>query len=367
VAVSDGIDSDEGENEIAPIKNVFNEWYSRDISRKRRYSIRVKGNSGKPLGPPPYGYMKDADDPDRWVVDEEAAAVVRRVYRMTLDGLGTEQIAKTLTAERILTPVNYWRKKGVWRPARVAEHDVFMWNSSSIVKILGLQEYCGDVINFKTYSKDFKNKKRIKNDREDMMVFENVHEPVIEREAWAAVQYESEFAKLIMAHAKATDDSERQMKRRELSKLLARHEEIDGLFERIYEDSVSGRITEERFTTMSRRYEDEQSGLSGRIKTAQSELDKADGNAVTAGSFMRTVRKYTRARKLTRAMLHGLIDHIDVHHAEKSSGKHDQKIVIHWACVGRIEISDGFKLPGVEVEVMTRRGVTMSYAAKKAV
>jgi hypothetical protein len=131
----------------------------------------------------------------------------------------------------------------------------------------------------------------------------------------------------------------------------------------MYEDNVNGRISDERFRTMSRRYENEQDGLSKRIEAAQSELGKSEGNAVNAGTFMQTVRKYTRARKLTRAMLHGLIDHIEVHHAEKGSGRHKQKITIHWACVGRIEIPKGLKLPGAEVEIKTRQGVAVSYSA----
>ena len=89
VAVLDNIDTDEGENELAPIKNLFNEWYSRDISRKRRISNKIKGNAGEPLSPPPYGYIKDPNGSKSWVIDEEAAAVVRRIFDMTLDGMGT--------------------------------------------------------------------------------------------------------------------------------------------------------------------------------------------------------------------------------------------------------------------------------------
>ena len=104
VAVSDNIDTAEGENELAPIRNLFNEWYARDISKKRRISNKIKGNAGEPMGPPPYGYKKDPDDPKRWVVDEEAAQVVRRIFRMTVDGYGTEQIATIRSEEKVLTP-----------------------------------------------------------------------------------------------------------------------------------------------------------------------------------------------------------------------------------------------------------------------
>ena len=107
VAVSDNIDTDEGENELAPIRNLFNEWYARDISKKRRISNKIKGNAGEPMGQPPYGYIKDPENPKRWIVDEEAAQVVRRIYRMTLEGVGTEQIAAKLEEDGILTPVSY--------------------------------------------------------------------------------------------------------------------------------------------------------------------------------------------------------------------------------------------------------------------
>ena len=116
VAVSDNIDTEEGENELAPIKNLFNEWYARDISKKRRISNKIKGNAGEPMGLPPYGYMKNPDGSKSWVVDVEAAAVVRRIFNMTLDGMGTQQIADTLAGEKIPIPTSYWGSKGIGRP-----------------------------------------------------------------------------------------------------------------------------------------------------------------------------------------------------------------------------------------------------------
>ena len=167
VAVSDNIDTAEGDNELAPIRNLFNEWYARDISKKRRISNKIKGNAGEPMGQPPYGYMKDPDNPKRWIVDDEAAQVVKHIYGMTLDGMGTEQIAAQLEREEILTPRAYWLKKGVKRPGKGKQQPPTKWNSSTVTKILSLQEYCGDILNFKTYSKSYKNKKRIENDREN--------------------------------------------------------------------------------------------------------------------------------------------------------------------------------------------------------
>ena len=188
VAVSDNIDTAEGDNELAPIRNLFNEWYARDISKKRRISNKIKGNAGEPMGQPPYGYMKDPDNPKHWIVDDEAAQVVKRIYGMTLDGMGTEQIAAQLEREEILTPRAYWLKKGVKRPGKGKQQPPTKWNSSTITKILSLQEYCGDILNFKTYSKSYKNKKRIENDRENWVVFKDIHEPIIDRAVWEQVQ-----------------------------------------------------------------------------------------------------------------------------------------------------------------------------------
>lgn len=188
VAVSDGIDTDEGENELAPIKNLFNEWYARDISKKRRISNKIKGNSGEPMGQPPYGYQKDPDNPKRWIVDETAAAVVRKIYRMSLDGMGVEQIADALSKEEILTPRFYWQAKGVQRAGKPPKYGPCHWNSSTVTKILTLQEYCGDVLNFKTYSKSYKNKRRIENDRENWAIFKDVHEAIIDRATWEKIQ-----------------------------------------------------------------------------------------------------------------------------------------------------------------------------------
>lgn len=158
VAVSDNIDTAEGENELAPIRNLFNEWYARDISKKRRISNKIKGNSGEPMGLPPYGYIKDPNNPKHWVIDEEAAQVVRRIFDMTLEGFGTEQIATQFEKEGILTPQAYWIQKGIGRPGRSKIRPATKWNGSTITHLLYQQEYCGDVLNFKTYSKSYKAK-----------------------------------------------------------------------------------------------------------------------------------------------------------------------------------------------------------------
>ena len=447
VAVSDNLDSDEGESELTPIKNLFNEWYARDISKKRRISNKIKGAAGEPMGQPPYGYMKAPDNAKRWIVDEEAAAVVRRIYSMTLDGYGTEQIAAALSTDRIMTPIFYWRSKGIKRAGKVSDRDPHKWNSSTVVKILGLQEYCGDIINFKTYSKSYKNKKRLDNDPENWAVFKDVHDPIIKRGIWEQVQqkrgklrkrvtnegeknmfsgllrcadcgknlwyhfnqgnpeikyfncsnykgnrgtcssthyvrvdfleqvvlgeirrltqfasrYETEFVKAAIGQSQQTAEAEQQGKQKELKALQKRDAELDTLFERIYEDNISGKISDERFSKMSASYEAEQAEIAERVKALKAELDRETDKTMSTDMFVATVRKYTRAKKLTQRMLNELVNYIEVHHAEKIDGVHVQKLTIHYNCVGKIEIPNILPLPQPEVLIQTRKGVAVSY------
>ena len=448
VAVSDNIDTAEGENELAPIRNLFNEWYARDISKKRRISNKIKGNAGEPMGQPPYGYIKDPNDPKHWIVDDEAAQVVRRVYSMTLEGFGTEQIAAQLEKDDVLTPRAYWLTKGIKRPGKGKQQPPTKWNSSTITKILSLQEYCGDILNFKTYSKSYKNKKRIDNDRENWVVFQNVHEAIIERAVYEQVQqkrgkirkrrtnngehnmfsgllvcadcgsnlhfhfnqgnpeikyfncsnykgnrgtctsthyvrvdfleevvlgeirrltkfaslYEDEFVKAVIGHSQQAEQTDRKLKEKELRTLLARDEELDGLFERIYEDNVSGKLSDDRVAKMSRRYEDELKELAEKIKKLRSEIEKQSSRSMTTDMFIGLVRKYTRTRKLTPRMLNELVEKIEVFNAEKIDGVWEQRLRIHYNCVGTIEIPTVLPLPIPEVSVNTRKGVVVNYA-----
>ena len=447
VAVSDNIDTDEGENELAPIRNLFNEWYARDISKKRRISNKIKGNAGEPMGQPPYGYIKDPENPKRWIVDEEAARVVRRIYRMTLEGVGTEQIAAKLEEDGVLTPRAYWHSKGINRPGKVKDLPPTHWNSSSVIKMLSVQEYCGDILNFKTYSKSYKNKKRLENDRENWAIFKDVHEPIIERAVFEQVQqkrgkmrkrqakdgersmfsgllvcadcgsnlhfhfnqgnpeikyfncsnykgnrgtcgsthyvrvdfleqvvlgeirrltkyaglYEDDFLKEVIGHSRQAEETERRLKEKELKSLLARDDELDGLFERIYEDNVSGKLSDDRFAKMSRRYEEEQKELSEKIKKLRSEIEKQSSRATSTDMFVSIVRKYTRARKLTPRMLNELVEKIEVYNAEKNDGEWVQRLRIHYNCVGEMNIPNEPALPIPAVTVNTRKGVFVSY------
>ena len=188
IAVNDCVDSADGENELAPFRNVMNEMYARDISRKVRSSHRLRGNAGEPLSQPPYGYLKSPENKKKWVVDAYAADVVRDIFRMCLEGKGQETIARILQERKVLIPMAYWYSLGLKRGGKRVQPDPYKWSKSSIAKILANQEYCGDIINFKTYSKSFKNKTRLENPEENWVIFKNVHEPIIDRETFEQVQ-----------------------------------------------------------------------------------------------------------------------------------------------------------------------------------
>ena len=188
IAVNDGIDSEEGESEIAPFKNILNEMYARDISKKIRSSHRLRGSMGEPLSQPPYGYMKSPENKKKWIIDPEAAAVVKDIFKMTLEGKGAETIARILQERKVLVPMAYWQSKGLPRGGKKTQPNPYKWCKTTVSKILAQQEYCGDIINFKTCSKSFKNKTRYANPEDKWMIFKDVHEPIIDRETFEQVQ-----------------------------------------------------------------------------------------------------------------------------------------------------------------------------------
>ena len=449
VSVSDNLDTEEGESELTPIKNLFNEWYARDISKKRRISNKIKGDSGIPLSPPPYGYIKDPEDSHRWIIDEEAAYVVRRIFDMSYSGMGTFQIANTLTLEKVLTPSRYAIKKGVKKAGGTAgkKNDVpYHWGQSTINKILSTQEYCGDVINFKTYSISYKNKKRHANNPENIVVFKDVHEPIIDRAIFETIQlrrgktrkrpmangernmfsgllvcsdcgrnlhyhfnnskvryfncpgynqgevkdcfsthyvrldfleqvvlaeirrltrfackYEDEFVRVVSEFSKQALQSQIDAHQSEVRTLIARDKELDRIFERLYEDNLSGKITDERFQRMSVSYDNEQKDLHERLTSLNNILEELTSKTITTERFVEAVRKYTRVKKLTARMVTELIEHIEVHPTEKIDGVKTQKLVIYYNCIGSVEIPDEIPIPDADIRVETRKGVEMTY------
>ena len=452
VAVSDGVDSDEGEDDFTPFKNIMNEYYAKDISKKRRIVNKMKGNAGVPLSPPPYGYIKNPDDPRFWVVEPEAAEVVRRIYRMALEGYGLAETAAQLAADGVVNPTYYWRSRGTSRGGSKSTVEPTKWGHTTVKKILTLQEYCGDVINFKSYSKSYKMKKRIENPEENRAIFLNVHEAIIDRQTWEKVQalqkgtrrkkptvtqepsvfsgllkcpecggnlnfhfnqnnhdikffscqnhnsgyrkcskthyirldfleqvvlyevkrlacfaseYENDFIKAMIGRSAKVAENTALRKQRELDALTARDRELDMLFERLYEDNVAGKIDDARFAKMSKRYEQEQGENAKKIKALRLELKKDESKRMDIDDFLETVRRYTDATTITKRMVAELIDHIEVYHAEKQDGVTNQRVVIHYNCIGAFDVPDCRKIPEADIITETRKGVALSYAPER--
>ena len=452
VAVSDGVDSDEGEDDFTPFKNIMNEYYAKDISKKRRIVNKMKGNAGVPLSPPPYGYIKNPNNPRFWVVEPEAAEVVRRIYCMALEGYGLAEIAARLAADGVVNPTYYWRSRGTSRGGSKSTVEPTKWGHTTVKKILTLQEYCGDVINFKSYSKSYKMKKRIENPEENRAIFLNVHEAIIDRQTWEKVQalqkgtrrkkltvtqepsvfsgllkcpecggnlnfhfnqnnhdikffscqnhnsgyrkcskthyirldfleqvvlyevkrlacfaseYENDFIKAMIGRSAKVAENTALRKQRELDALTARDRKLDMLFERLYEDNVAGKIDDARFAKMSKRYEQEQGENAKKIKALRLELKKDESKRMDIDDFLETVRRYTDATTITKRMVAELIDHIEVYHAEKQDGVTNQRVVIHYNCIGAFDVPDRRKIPEADIIMETRKGVALSYAPEQ--
>ena len=450
IAVNDMVDSDEGENEIAPFKNVMNEMYARDISRKVRSAHRIRGNMGEPLSQPPYGYMKSPENKKKWIIDTEAAEVVRDIYRMCLDGMGNEAIAGELQRREILIPMAYWQSKGLNRGGKKTQPNPYKWCKTTVQKILAQQEYCGDVINFKTYSKNFKNKTRIDNPVENWKIFKDVHEPIIDRDTWEMVQKHTArtkrrapkkenarkhiFSGLIrcadcgsnmryhtntvnkdihyfscgnyvkdtrgtcperhyiradaleqivifelkrlaimlqmdepllveILEKKSNKDfyDEKKFLEGELQKAIVRQQTVASLYEKLYEDNATGKVTDEWFTHMSHKYEVERAELKVKIFNLREKVANMQTVQHSKDMFIGAVRKFLDMDTITAPLIHELIDHIDVYEAEGKGKNKTQRVVIHYNFVGYLEIPES-DAPCFTAD--TRQGVAIGYIAK---
>ena len=190
IAVNNGIDSNnQVESDIAPFLNIFNEFYAKDTSRKIRAVFKAKGDSGKPLAShPPYGYIKDPLDKTKWIVDEEAAEVVREIFRLCVDGYGVSQIASQLTARKVMTPTAHAKVNGLGISDSRTSKESYWWNMDTVSKILSRMEYLGHTVNFKTFRKSYKNRRKLSRDPSEWRIFENTHEAIIDRETFDIVQ-----------------------------------------------------------------------------------------------------------------------------------------------------------------------------------
>lgn len=188
IAINDNVDSNiQTENDLTPFKNVFNEWYARDTSKKIRAVFKAKGNSGKHLTTnPPFGYKKDPDDKDKWIIDDEAAATVRRIFQMYVDGYRISEIGHKLTEEKVETPILYYMNRGIKTNARSEYPEI--WDLMSIKYILSQTAYAGHTVNFQTAVKSYKTKKQIRLPKEDWIIYRNTQEPIIDEKTFETVQ-----------------------------------------------------------------------------------------------------------------------------------------------------------------------------------
>ena len=188
IAINDNVDSNiQTENDLTPFKNVFNEWYARDTSKKIRAVFKAKGNSGKHLTTnPPFGYKKDPNDKDKWIIDEEAATTVRRIFQMYVEGYRISEIGHKLTEEKVETPILYYMNRGIKTNARSEYPEI--WDLMSIKYILSQTAYAGHTVNFQTAVKSYKTKKQIRLPKEDWIIYRNTQEPIIDEKTFETVQ-----------------------------------------------------------------------------------------------------------------------------------------------------------------------------------
>lgn len=426
IAINNNIDSaNQTDSDFTPFLNIINEWYAKDTSKKIRAVMKAKGESGKPLSTiPPYGYMKSQDNPNQWIIDEEAAQVVKKIFTLCLEGYGTSQIAKLLQKEQVLTPRAYWVTNG-----RIGGYEMpnnpYKWVPDTVSSMLAKPEYLGHTVNFKTFKKSYKSKKSYENPKENQMIFENTHEQIIDLDTWERVQelrknkrrptrtgktnifsgiaycadcgeklyyctsnhfekrqdhfvcstsrkkgtetcgshfiravvleqgvlahlnyvisfvanYENQFREIMGARHKSELKRELAAKRKIITKSENRIKELERLIKSVYEDKVSGVISERRFQIFSIDYEKEQKELQTKIKTLTFEIERQEEQADNLERFIAKVHKYFDLQELTPAVLNDMVKRVEVHASEKIDGQRTQDIDIYYDLVGYLPLS----------------------------
>ena len=453
IAINDGVDSADGENELAPFKNIMNEMYARDISRKVRSAHRIRGNAGEPLGPPPYGYIMDPNNPKHWIIEPEAASVVREIFKMSLEGKGNETIARILTERKVLNCTYYWKARGDNRNGRKWQEDPYKWKDATINSILKRVEYCGDLVNFKTYSKSFKNKQRFKNPEEKHVIFHGAHDPIIDRDTFELVQKmhgktkrrapkkengeksifadllycadcghklwfhvntinrsirffscsnyakdyrgtcqtrhyiredalfevvrlelrrlsaflredEEAFAEILAKRTGAEAKAERSVLEEELRKARQRLELVGTLYEKLYEDNATGKVTDEWYSHMSLKYETERIELKFKIEDLDRKLKALRTAEKNNEYFIRAVRRFMDMDTLTAPLLKELIDRIEVSEVTGKGKNRTQRIVIHYRFAGYLDLEENYLERNIIQD--TRQGVAVEYVPRAA-
>ena len=422
IAINDPNSTD---NDVAGIKNWFNEFFAKDTSRKIRAVQKAKGERGVPLTTNvPFGYRKDPEDRTKWIVDEAAALVVKRIFKLCMEGRGPMQIAKLLQAEKVLNPTSYKRREGIKSPSPETA-DPYHWNTNTVVHILERREYTGCTVNFKTYTNSIWDKKQRETPIEKQAVFYNTHPAIIEQEVFDKVQqirkqrhrrtktgksslfsgmvycadcgakmrycttnyfekrqdhfvcanyrsntgscsahfiravvleelvwmhmkavifyvtrYEKHFRTVMEQRLRMSSEEAIRGYKTQFAQAERRLAELDRLFIRIYEDNVSGRITDERFSMMSRTYEDEQTQLKVEIQSLQQEIEVQERQIENLEQFIQRVHKYEDLQELTPYALRELVKAIYIEAPDKSSGKRRQNIRISYDLVGFIPLNE---------------------------
>lgn len=425
IAIMDNIDTDKGLNDFLPIQDWFNEMHAKNTSQKVRAVFKNKGNSGIPLTTfLPYGYIKDPNNKDKWLVDEPAAEVVRKIYNLCIQGYGTTQIARKLKEDGIMTPTEYYQSLGRKSPIKVQKVKNF-WNADTVNNILNRQEYIGDTVNFRSTQRSFKDHTKIDLPKEEWKIFKNHHEPIIDEETWNTVQrirnnkrrptktgkqsifsghlfckdcgaklyyytannftadkdfyrcsnyknnstnactshnirdialrqivleqvqqvvsYIHNFEWLFIKEKQNASIEEQKAQivrdKKQLTQYQQRLKEIDNLIQHIYEDNVSGKITDEMFSNFSTNYTNEQKDLKEKIEMLNKSISTTEQKEIAITSFVDKVKKYTEIKELTPEIINELIDKILVHQQTKVNGKKYQQIDIYYSGVGIISIS----------------------------
>ena len=333
IAVNDNVDTAKSENELLTFKNIFNDWYARDCSKKIRAVFRAKGQSGKHLCPPVYGYKKSETDKKLWVIDDPAAEVVRKIFKLCIDGYGPVQIARILTEQGIPTPTAYALLQGRDNGRHNAK--TYRWGAQTIAHILERYEYCGHTVNFRTKMKSYKVHKIVYNPQEEWQIFENTQEPIITQQTFDLVQ---ELRK-----------HKRRPQRSEVVNPFAGMVYCADCGEKMYLSRRKNERPEQEHMRCSTYAKEQDRCTVHYIRTCVlneivlGELNKlltmVRGNKeefvkrVMSSSVQRKSSELTKAKKTLKQAekrIAELIDKIIVHEPDKSSGKRVQDIEIHF-------------------------------------
>ena len=338
IAVNNGIDSEKPDTlEFAPFINIMSEWYAKDISKKVKTGITTKGMSGKPIATEaPYGYMKDPDNKDFWIIDEEAAEVVRLIFRLFIGGKNRNQIAVYLKNEQIPTPTFYMkdRGRGTCKNKALNEDNRCKWNKATLTHILTRQEYCGDVVNFKT-TKHFRDKRNHYVDRSQWQITENVHEPIINRTDFETAQRILENAPVKRPNG---DGEIHPLSGLLFPQITTRLEQIDKVLNKLYEDNALGTIPQDRYEQMSQKYSEEYYALKAELATLQEQLSAYENAGGRAQRFLKLTERHAAFTDLTPAILNEFISRIEVHERDQKRARYAiQHISIYFNYIGKFE------------------------------